>query len=104
MKKIRKGDDVIVIAGRDIGERGTVTRILGKKVIVDGINMVKRHTKPDPNAGKPGGILAKEAPLDISNIMLFNPKSNKGDRVGFLIQEDGTKVRVYKSTNEIVDL
>jgi len=104
MKKIRKGDDVIVIAGRDAGKRGTVIRMLDKKVVVDGINMVKRHTKPDPNAGKPGGILAKEAPLDISNVMLFNPKSNKGDRVGFLTQEDGTKVRIYKSTNEVVDL
>jgi len=104
MKKIRKGDDVIVIAGRDAGKRGTVLRMFDKKLTVDGINIVKRHTKPNPNAGKPGGILTKEAPLDISNVMLFNPKTNKGDRIGFLTQEDGTKVRVYKSTNEVVDL
>ena len=104
MQRIRKDDDVIVIAGRDKGRRGSVVSILGDKIIVQGVNMVKRHTKPNPNAGIAGGIVEKEAPLEISNVMLFNPKTNKGDRVGFKILDDGKKVRVFKSNGEVVDV
>jgi len=105
MNRIRKGDDVIVIAGRDKGKRGSVLRVMedGRLVVAD-INMVKRHTKPNPNRGVPGGIIEKEMPIDASNVMLFNPQTNKGDRVGFRMLDDGRKVRFYKSTNEVVDV
>lgn len=104
MSKIRKGDDVIVIAGKDKGKRGTVLRVQEDRVFVEGINMVKRHTKPNPNAGQPGGIVEKEAALDISNIALFNPAKGKGDRVGFKVLDDGRKVRYFKSNEEVVDV
>ena len=104
MNKIRKNDDVIVIAGKDKGKRGSVTRVLpGDRVIVENVNMIKRHTKPNPNSGIAGGIVEKEAPLHISNIALFNPVTKKADRVGIKTLEDGRKVRVYKSNNEVVD-
>jgi len=104
MNKIRKNDDVIVIAGKDKGKRGSVTRVLpGDRVIVENVNMVKRHTKPNPNSGIAGGIVEKEAPLHISNIALFNPITKKADRVGIKTLEDGRKVRVFKSNNEVVD-
>ena len=104
MNKIRKNDDVIVIAGKDKGKRGSVTRVLpGDRVIVENVNMVKRHTKPNPNSGIAGGIVEKEAPLHISNIALFNPVTKKADRVGIKTLEDGRKVRVFKSNNEVVD-
>ena len=105
MNRIRKGDDVIVIAGRDKGKRGNVLRVMpdGRLVVAD-INMVKRHTKPNPNRGVPGGIIEKEMPIDSSNVMLFNPQTNKGDRVGFKTLDDGRKVRFFKSTNEVVDI
>lgn len=103
MRKIKTNDEIIVVTGKDKGKRGTVTRLVGEnKVIVSGINMVKRHTKPNPNAGIAGGIVEKEAPLDISNVAIFNPETNKADRVGFLV-EDGKKQRVYKSTNKVID-
>ncbi len=105
MKKIQQGDDVIVIAGKDLGKRGSVSRVMqDNKVLVDGINLVKRHTKANPNLGKPGGIVSKEAPLAISNVMLFNSQTGKGDRVGFRILEEGQKVRYFKSTNQQVDV
>ena len=105
MNKIRKGDDVIVTAGKDKGKRGAVSRVLDSgKVIVENVNMAKRHTKANPNKGEPGGILEKEMPLDISNIALFNPATGKGDRVGFKILEDGRKVRIFKSNDEVVDV
>lgn len=105
MKKIKKGDDVIVIAGKDKGKRGSVVRMVGdEKVVVENINMVKRHTKPNPNRGVSGGIVEKEMPLHISNVMLFNPSSNKGDRVGIKTLEDGRKIRIFKSNGEAVDV
>lgn len=103
MRKIKSNDEVIVISGKDKGKRGTVSRLVGEnKVIVSGINIIKRHTKPNPNAGISGGIVEKEAAMDISNVAIFNPETNKADRVGFLV-EDGQKKRVYKSTNKVID-
>jgi len=105
MQKIRTGDDVIIAAGRDKGKRGSVTKVASDgRIFVEGINMVKRHTKPNPNAGVSGGIVEKEASMHASNLMVFNPKANKGDRVGFRILEDGRKVRFFKSDNELVDI
>ncbi len=105
MNRIRKGDDVIVIAGKDKGNRGSVLRVLPDgRLVVSDVNMVKRHTKPNPNRGQPGGIIEKEMPIDQSNIMLFNPQTEKGDRIGFRILEDGRKVRYFKSTDEVVDV
>ena len=104
MNKIRKGDEVIVIAGKDRGRQGTVIRIYDDgRVLVEGVNIARKHQKPNPNAGVPGGIIDKEMPVDISNVMLFNPITQKGDRVGFKFLEDGTKVRFFKSNNEVVD-
>jgi len=105
MNRIRKGDDVIVVAGKDKGKRGSVLRVLADgRLVVSDVNMVKRHTKPNPNRGVPGGIVEKEMPIDRSNIMLFNPQTDKADRVGFRILEDGRKVRFFKSTDEVVDV
>ena len=104
MNKIRKNDDVIVIAGKDKGKRGSVTRVLpNDRVIVENVNMIKRHTKPNPNKGVAGGIVEKEAPIHVSNVALFNPVSKKADRVGIKVLEDGRKVRIFKSNNEVVD-
>tara|TARA_R110002049_G_scaffold74200_7_gene191568 strand:- start:1861 stop:2172 length:312 start_codon:yes stop_codon:yes gene_type:complete len=103
MRKIKCNDEVIVIAGKDKGKRGTVSRLVGTtKVVVGGVNIVKRHTKPNPNAGQAGGIVEKEAAIDISNIAIFNPESNKADRVGIQV-EDGKKTRIFKSTNKAID-
>lgn len=105
MRKIRKGDDVIVLAGRDRGKRGTVLRAYADdRVVVENINLVKRHTKPNPMRGVSGGIVEKEAPIHISNVALYNPAAKKGDRVGYRALEDGRKVRYFKSTNEVVDV
>ena len=105
MQRIRKGDEVVVIAGRDKGRRGTVVRVLDDaRVVVENINIAKKHQKPNPNAGVPGGIIEKEMPLDASNVMLWNPVTKKGDRVGFKTLDDGRKVRFYKSDNEVVDV
>jgi large subunit ribosomal protein L24 len=104
MNKIRKGDDVVVITGKDKGKRGTVlTRLDEQRVVVEGINRVKKHTKPNPMKGQQGGIVEKEMPINISNIALFNPATQKADRVGFKTLDDGRKVRVFKSNSEIVD-
>lgn len=103
MKKIRKGDEVVVIAGRDKGRRGTVTEVLDGRLIVEGINMVKRHTRPNPQRNLPGGIVEKEASIDRSNVMLWNPMTKKGDRVGIRTLADGKKVRFFKSNQETVD-
>jgi large subunit ribosomal protein L24 len=103
MKKIRKGDEVVVIAGRDKGKRGTVLqRVNDWQVIVEGVNVVKKHQRPNPMRGIAGGIADKTMPIDQSNVMLFNPATGKGDRVGIKTLEDGTRVRVYKSNGEIV--
>ena len=105
MQKIKKGDEVIVTAGKDKGRRGAVLSILDNgKILVETINMVKKHTKPNPMQGLEGGIIEKEMPLHISNVMLFNPASNKGDRVGIKTLEDGKKVRFFKSNGEVVDV
>lgn len=105
MKKIRKGDQVIVIAGKDKGRGGVVTRrVNDEKVIVEGINRVKKHVRPNPLRGIPGGIIEKEMPIHISNVALFNPQTQKADRVGIRVLEDGRKVRFFKSTGELVDV
>lgn len=103
MNRIRKGDQVIVTAGKDKGKKGDVVRVLGEKVVVSNINVVKRHTKPNPQAGQPGGVVEREAPIHISNVMLFNPATGKGERVGFKVLEDGRKLRVFRSSGEAVD-
>ncbi len=103
MKKIKRDDEVIVIAGKDKGKRGKIVRVLQDgRVVVSGINMIKRHTKPNPMLGTPGGIVEKEAPIQASNVAIFNSATNKADRVGFKVLEDGAKVRVYKSNNEVI--
>ena len=105
MRKIRKGDQVIVMTGKDKGKVGSVLRVIeGRKVLVENVNMVKRHTKPNPGRGVPGGIIDKEMPVDVSNVALYNPVTKKADRVGLRVLQDGRKVRYYKSTDEIVDL
>lgn len=104
MQKLKREDEVIVIAGRDKGKRGKITRVLGNgRLIVSGINMVKRHTKPNPNVGKQGGIIEKEAGIQASNIAIFNPKSSKADKIGIRQEEDGSKVRFYKSDDALID-
>lgn len=104
MQKICKGDDVVVVSGRDKGKRGTVIRHLGDgMLLVEGVNRVKKHTKPNPMKGEQGGILEKEMPIHLSNIALFNPIAQKGDRVGVKVLEDGRKVRVFKSNGELVE-
>ena len=105
MQQLKKGDDVIVIAGKDKGRRGALLRVYpDERVLVEGINIAKRHQKPNPNAGVAGGIIEKEMPFHASNVMLFNPITQKGDRIGFRSLEDGRKVRYFKSNNEIVDV
>ncbi len=105
MNKIRTGDDVMVLAGRDTGQRGSVAKVLDDgRLIVQGVNMVKRHTKPNPMQNQPGGIVEKEAPIDVSNVGLFNPVTGRADRVGFRTLDDGRKVRYFKSNGEILDL
>jgi large subunit ribosomal protein L24 len=104
MKKIRKGDQVIVLAGRDKGKRGSVLRVLDdSRLLVQGVNMIKRHTKPNPQRNIPGGIVDKEASIHVSNIALVNPVTGKGERVGFKLLADGRKVRVWKKSGEVVD-
>ena len=100
--KIRKGDEVIVIAGKDKGRRGTVVQIFADgRVEVEGVNLAKKHVKPNPNVGEAGGIQDKRMPLDISNVLVFNPKTKKGERVGFRMEKDGTKVRVFQSGDAV---
>jgi large subunit ribosomal protein L24 len=105
MERIRKGDEVIVIAGRSRGQRGHVLKVLGdNRFLVENVNMIKKHQKPDPQNQKPGGIIEREAPIQASNVMLYNPATDKGDRVGFKFLEDGRKVRFFRSTGEVVDI
>ena len=103
MDKFKRDDEVIVITGRDKGKRGTISRIAGDRVFVAGVNMVKRHTKPNPNAGQPGGIIEREAPLHISNVAIFNPETNAADRVSIQVDEDGNKQRIFKSNGQVID-
>ena len=105
MNKIKQGDEVIVTTGKDKGRRGTVLQIFDdQRVLVEGINIAKKHTKPNPNAGIEGGIVDKAMPIDISNVLIFNPKTKKGDRVGFRVSEDGAKERIFRSDGEAVDI
>ena len=104
MSKIRKGDEIVINTGKDKGKRGTVLRVLETgQVLVEGANKVKKHAKPNPMKGINGGIMDKEMPIDISNVALFNRATQKGERVGFKLLEDGRKVRVFKSSGEVVD-
>jgi len=105
MNKIKKGDEVVVSTGKDKGRRGTVAQVFaGGRLLVEGINMVKKAQKPNPNLGVTGGIIDKEMPIDRSNVTLFNPATGKGDRVGIKILEDKSKVRYFKSNGEVVDV
>jgi len=104
MQKIRKGDQVVITTGKDKGKRGAVLRVVNtSRVVVEGVNRVKRHTRPNPVKGQPGGILDKEMPIHISNVALFNPGTGKADRVGFRHLEDGRKVRFFKGNGEVTD-
>lgn len=104
MNKIRKGDEVVVLTGKDRGRRGTVLRrVSDERLLVEGINRVKKHVRPNPLKGEVGGIVEKEMPIHVSNIALFNPASQKGDRVGVKVLEDGRRARFFKSNGELVD-
>ena len=103
MNRIRKGDQVIVITGKYKGQKGNVIKVREERVTVENVNLVKRHTKPNPQANKPGGIIEREASIHASNVMLFNPASGKGERVGYKTLDDGRKVRVFRSSGEVVD-
>jgi large subunit ribosomal protein L24 len=104
MRKIKRDDEVVVIAGRDKGKRGKVVRVLpDNRLIVSGVHMIKKHQKPNPNMGVAGGIVEKEAPIQVSNVAIFNGATGKADRVGFKILEDGSKIRIFKSNGEAVD-
>ena len=105
MNKIKKGDDVIVLSGKDKGRTGQVLSVINNsRVVVENINIVKKHQKGNPNTGQESGIIEKEMPIHISNVLLLNPITNKGDKVGIKKLEDGTKVRYFKSNNEVVDI
>ena len=105
MKKFKKGDDVVVLAGRDKGKRGTILRVLDdERALVDSVNVIKKHTRPNPNKGETGGIIEKESPIRISNLGMYNPNNKKADRVGFKSLEDGKKVRVFRSDGEMIDV
>lgn len=105
MNKIRKGDDVIVRTGKDKGRRGTVLQVFDDgRLLIEGINLAKKHVKPNPNVGEAGGIVDKAMPIEVSNVLVFNPKSKKGERVGFRVEEDGSKVRVFSGSGEAVDI
>ena len=105
MNKIRKGDEVVVITGKDKGRRGTVLQVFSdERVLVEGVNVAKKHQKANPNMGVQGGIIDREMPLDVSNVQVFNPKTKKGDRVGIRVNDDGSRERVFRSTGETVDI
>ncbi len=104
MRKIRKDDDVIVIAGKDKGSRGSVLRVLGDYLVVSGVNKAKKHQKPNPAKGTTGGIVEMEMPIHVSNVAMFNAASKKPDRVGFKTLDDGRKVRVFRSSGEVIDI
>lgn len=102
MLKIRQNDSVIVLTGKDKGKRGTVLRNLGNKLVIEGINIVKKHQKPNPTRGEVGGVIDKAMPIQVSNVAIFNAATGKADRVGFKLLDDGRKVRFYKSTGEVI--
>ncbi|MBB3275278.1 MULTISPECIES: 50S ribosomal protein L24 [Pseudoxanthomonas] len=101
--RIKKGDQVVVIAGKDKGKKGDVVRVDGDRVVVSNVNVVKRHTKPNPQAGIAGGVVERESSIHISNVALFNPATGKGERIGFKVLEDGRKLRVFRSSGEALD-
>lgn len=104
MRKIKREDEVIVLTGKDKGKRGKVSKVLAEdRLLVSGVNIIKKHQRPNPQAGIAGGIIEKEAPIQVSNVAIFNSATNKADRVGFKILEDGRKVRIFKSTGEVID-
>jgi large subunit ribosomal protein L24 len=103
MRKIRKGDNVVVIAGRDKGKRGDVTRVISDRLLVAGVNQVKKHQRPNPMKNQQGGIVTKEMPIHVSNVAIWNPVTKKADRVGFRTLEDGRKVRFFKSNGEMIN-
>jgi large subunit ribosomal protein L24 len=103
-KKLKRDDEVVVIAGKDKGKRGKITRVMADgRLVVSGVQVVKKHQKPNPQMEIPGGIIEKEAPIDASNVTIWNASANKADRVGFKVLEDGKKVRVYKSSGEVIE-
>jgi large subunit ribosomal protein L24 len=106
MSKIKKADEVIVISGKDKGKHGKVLKVFptANVVLVEGINMVHKHVKPDPRTGTQGGIITREAKIDISNVAIYNPMTKKADRIGYRVLEDGRKVRIFKSNNELVEI
>ena len=105
MNKIKKGDEVIALTGKDKGRQGQVIKVINnRKILIENVNLVKKHQKGNPNTGEESGIIEKEMPIHISNVMLLNPITKKGDKVGFKILEDGRKVRFFKSNNEVVDI
>jgi large subunit ribosomal protein L24 len=105
MRKIKKGDEVVVTTGRDKGKRGTVLRVVDvEHLLVEGANMVKKHQRPNPMKGQTGGIVDKEMPLHVSNVAIFNPATKKADRVGIKVLDDGRRVRVFKSNGEMIDI
>jgi large subunit ribosomal protein L24 len=103
MNRIRKGDQVVLITGKNKGQKGEVLRVAGDRVFVQNLNLIKRHTKPNPQANQPGGIVEREASIHISNVQLVNPATGKGERIGFKVLQDGRKVRTYRSSGEVVD-
>ena len=104
MNKIRNGDEIVVTTGKDKGRRGTVLQVFQDTVLVEGINIAKKHQKGNPNQGVEGGIIDKAMPVDISNVLVFNPKTKKGERVGIRVAEDGSKQRVFRQSGEVVDI
>jgi large subunit ribosomal protein L24 len=105
MKKLKKGDSVIIISGKDKGKKGEILKVIEPdKLVISNINLAKKHVKPNPNKQETGGILEREMPMDISNVMVLNPLTKKGDRIGFKKLEDGKKVRIYKSNQEVIDI
>ncbi len=103
MNRIRKGDQVVVITGKYKGQKGNVLKVREDRVTIENVNLIKRHTKPNPQANQPGGIIEREASIHVSNVMLFNTATSKGERVGFRTLDDGRKVRVFRSSGEVVD-
>ena len=105
MKKLKKGDSVIIISGKDKGKKGEILRVVEPdKLVISNVNLAKKHVKPNPNKQETGGILEREMPMHISNIMILNPLTKKGDKIGFKKLEDGKKVRIYKSNQEVIDI
>lgn len=103
MQKLKQGDEIIVLSGKDKGKQGKILKKVGNRLLVEGINRAEKHKKGNPNAGIQGGIIEQDMPIDISNVGLYNPETKKADRVGFKVLDDGKKVRYFKSTNEVVD-